>query len=74
MKTLSTSTLLLSLALLCFTGCKSPGLAEQVKASAPAMLIDDELVWQSDDRLSSQLESGKAFAGGGQSAGCTSCQ
>lgn len=65
---------LLSALALTLTGCQSPTLSQQVQASAPAMLFGDELVWQSEDRLSSQLESGRTFAGGGQSAGCTSCQ
>jgi mono/diheme cytochrome c family protein len=66
--------LLLALLALACSGCHSPTLHQQVRASAPAMLMGDELAWQAEDRLSSQLESGRAFTGGGGSAGCTSCR
>lgn len=55
-------------------GCRSPGLGAQVEASVAPMVFGDNLAWEDGDRLGPQVETGRAFAGGGPSAGCTSCQ
>jgi len=65
---------LLVIAATALAGCRAVPVHEQILVSAPAMAPGEELIWSSEERLGAQVEGGRAFAGGGQSAGCTSCQ
>ena len=66
--------LLLPSGLALFGACAAPPVHDRGLTSAPVMTFSESIVWQTDERLGPQIEPGRAFAGGGQSAGCTSCQ
>ncbi|MBN9691036.1 MAG: hypothetical protein J0M24_12440 [Verrucomicrobia bacterium] len=57
-----------------FTGCSAPRIHQQRLVSQPDMTFSSASVWNFDQPLSLQTESGRAFAGGGSAAGCTSCR
>ena len=56
------------------TGCSAPRIHQQRRVSQPDMTFSSSSVWNFDQPLSLQTESGRAFAGGGSAAGCTSCR
>jgi hypothetical protein len=64
---------LLGLTLL-LAGCAGPGIAQQRRVSQRDMVFSSSAIWNFDQPLSLQTESGRAFAGGGSGAGCTSCK
>ena len=55
-------------------GCTPPRVAQQRLVSQKNMTFDGSAVWSRDSALGLQTESGRAFAGGGQGAGCTTCK
>lgn len=64
---------LLGLTLL-LAGCVGPGIAQQRRVSQRDMVFSSSALWNFDQPLSLQTESGRAFAAGGSGAGCTSCK
>ncbi len=56
------------------TGCAGPRVAQQRLVSQPDMVFSSSAVWNFDQALSFQTESGRAFAGTGSASGCTSCK
>jgi hypothetical protein len=61
-------------ALLLTAGCAAPRIAQQRLASQPDMVFSSSQIWNFDQPLALQTESGRAFAGGGSAGGCTSCK
>lgn len=55
-------------------GCAGPRIAQQRRVSQRDMVFTSSSIWNFDQPLSLQTESGRAFAGGGSGAGCTSCK
>lgn len=55
-------------------GCAGPSIARQRLVSQPDMVFSNSQVWNFDQPMALQTESGRAFAGGGTAAGCTSCK
>ena len=55
-------------------GCAGPGIHQRRWVSQPDMVFSEGSVWNFDQPLSVQTESGRAFAGFGSAAGCTSCR
>ncbi len=64
----------LSAALVVAAGCSGPRITQQRLVSQPDMVFSTSQVWNFDQPLALQTESGRAFAGGGSAAGCTSCK
>lgn len=60
--------------MLLFTSCAGPGIAQQRRVSQRDMVFSGSAVWNFDPPLAFQTETGRAFAGGGSGAGCTSCK
>lgn len=56
------------------TGCSAPRIHQQRLVSQPDVTFSSASIWNFDQPLSLQTESGRAFAGGGSAAGCTSCK
>ncbi|MCI0536172.1 MAG: hypothetical protein L0Z50_13180 [Verrucomicrobiales bacterium] len=61
-------------ALLLVAGCTPPKISQQRLVSQRNMTFSPSPVWNYPPRQVSQVETGLAFAGGGQGAGCTSCK
>lgn len=55
-------------------GCSGPRIHQQRLVSQPDVTFSSASIWNFDQPLSLQTESGRAFAGGGSAAGCTSCK
>lgn len=55
-------------------GCTPPKISQQRLVSQPNMTFSQSSVWSYSPRQVIQVETGLAFAGGGQGAGCTSCK
>ncbi|MBX3733457.1 MAG: hypothetical protein KF791_12780 [Verrucomicrobiae bacterium] len=55
-------------------GCAGPGIAAQRLVSQPDMTFSTSAIWNFDQPLALQTETGRAFAGAGSAAGCTSCK
>ncbi|MBN8247664.1 MAG: hypothetical protein J0L84_09495 [Verrucomicrobia bacterium] len=66
--------LVTSLLLLGAAGCAAPGVAQQRLVSQPDMVFSTSAVWNFDQPLALQTESGRAFAGAGSASGCSSCK
>lgn len=66
--------LVASLLLLGAAGCAAPGVAQQRLVSQPDMVFSTSAVWNFDQPLALQTESGRAFAGAGSASGCSSCK
>lgn len=64
----------LLLAALLPAGCAVPKLSQQKLVSQPNMTFAESALWNYDQKLAPQTEQGRAFAGGGSGAGCTSCK
>ena len=56
------------------SGCAGPKIAQQRYVSQLDMVFSSSSIWSFDQPLSLQTETGRAFAGGGSGAGCTSCK
>ena len=65
---------LAGLGLLVWSGCRAPEVVAPGLVFAPAMTFSESGVWRFDSSLAPQVETGTAFAGGGQAAGCSSCR
>jgi hypothetical protein len=61
-------------ALLLTVGCAAPKVSQQRLVSQRNMTFSQSPVWSYTPRQVSQVETGLAFAGGGQGGGCTSCK
>lgn len=59
---------------LLLSGCAGPKIAQQRYVSQLDMVFSSSSIWSFDQPLSLQTETGRAFAGGGSGAGCTSCK
>lgn len=56
------------------SGCAHVKVTQQRLVSQPNMIFSQSPAWNYSARQVSQIETGQAFAGGGQGAGCTSCK
>jgi hypothetical protein len=59
---------------LCLTGCTPVRVQHQRLVSQPNMTFSESPVWNYYSRQLPQAETGLAFSGGGQGAGCSSCK
>jgi hypothetical protein len=62
------------LGLVVLTGCAPLKITQQRLISQANMTFSQSPVWNYSTRQLLQIETGQAFAGGGQGAGCTSCK
>jgi len=59
---------------LLLAGCAGPRISQQRLVSQRDMVFSSSSIWSFDQPVSLQTETGRAFAGGGSGAGCTSCK